>query len=292
MIGLKIYSIMKIKSTNKAILFLALGMASFSSVAQKINMPAPSPLQTVTQKFGLGEVTLEYSRPAVKGRTIFGEVVPYGKIWRTGANATTKITFTDDVKLEGNAVKAGTYGLYTIPNKDSWEIMLYKDLALNGNVAEYKTENEVLRFKVKTMKIPMKMESLMINFGDVAPTAATLTLLWENTVVPIKMTTDIDARVMQSIDESMKSDKPDYFRSASYYFDNNKDLKQALTWVTKATEENPTAFYMFNLKARIEYKLGDKAAGKASAEKSIALAKDAKNDDYIALGEKLLADNK
>lgn len=278
--------------TNKALLFLAFGIASLGATAQKITVPAPSPLQTVTQKFGLGEVTIEYSRPAVKGRKIFGDVVPYGKIWRTGANATTKITFTDDVKLEGNDVKAGTYGLYTIPNKDSWEVMLYNDLKLNGNVADYKTENEVLRFKVKAISIPMKMESLMINIGDITATEAKLTLLWENTVVAIKMTTDIDARVMKSIDESMKSDKPEYFRAATYYFDNNKDLKQALTWVTKATEENPTAFYMFNLKARIEYKLGDKAAGKASAEKSIALATDAKSDDYVALGKKLLADNK
>ncbi len=283
---------MKMTITNKAVLFLAFGMLSLGAAAQKITVPAPSPLQTVTQKFGLGEVTIEYSRPAVKGRTIFGDVVPYGKIWRTGANATTKITFTDEVKLEGNVVKPGTYGLYTVPNKDSWEIMLYKDLTLNGNVADYKTENEVLRFKVKSMKIPMKMESFMINIGDVTPTEAKLMLLWENTVVAIKMTTDIDARVMESIDASMKSDKPEYFRAAGYYFDNGKDLKKALEWATKATEENPKAFYMFNLKARIEYKLGDKAAGKASAEKSIALAKEAKNDDYVALGEKLLADNK
>lgn len=284
---------MKMNITNKAVLFLAFGMLSLGAAAQqKITVPAPSPLQTLTQKFGLGEVTIEYSRPAVKGRTIFGDVVPYGKIWRTGANATTKITFTDEVKLEGNTVKPGTYGLYTIPNKDSWEVMLYKDLTLNGNVAEYKTENEILRFKVKSIKIPMKMESLMINIGDISATEAKLTLLWENTVIAIKMTTDIDARVMESIEASMKSEKPEYFRAAGYYFDNGKDLKQALTWATKATEENPTAFYMFNLKARIEYKLGDKAAGKASAEKSIALAKEAKNDDYVALGEKLLAENK
>lgn len=283
---------MKMTITNKAVLFLAFGMLSLGAAAQKITVPAPSPLQTVTQKFGLGDVTIEYSRPAVKGRTIFGDVVPYGKIWRTGANATTKITFTDEVKLEGNVVKPGTYGLYTVPNKDSWEVMLYKDLTLNGNVGDYKTENEVLRFKVKSMKIPMKMESFMINIGDITPTEAKLMLLWENTVVAIKMTTDIDARVMESIDASMKSDKPEYFRAAGYYFDNGKDLKKALEWATKATEENPKAFYMFNLKARIEYKLGDKAAGKASAEKSIALAKEAKNEDYVSLGEKLLSDNK
>lgn len=283
---------MKIKKTSSALLFLAFGMFSMTSVAQKITVPAPSPLQTLTQKFGLGEVTVEYSRPFAKGRTIFGETVPYGKVWRTGANGTTKITFTDDIKIEGKEVKAGTYGLYSIPNKEYWEVMLYSDLTLNGNVAEYKTENEVARFKVKTTKTAVKVESFTIGIDNVAPTEATLSFMWENTAVSLKMTTDIDARVMKSIDESMKSEKPEYFRAAGYYFENGKDLNQALTWVNKATDENPKAFYMFLLKAKIEYALKDKAAGKASAEKTIALAKEAKNDDYVALANKLLAENK
>ncbi|WP_300663192.1 DUF2911 domain-containing protein [Fluviicola sp.] len=283
---------MKIKKTSSALLFLAFGMFSMTSVAQKITVPAPSPLQTLTQKFGLGEVTVEYSRPVAKGRTIFGDIVPYGKVWRTGANGTTKITFTDDVKIEGKDVKAGTYGLYSIPNKEYWEVMLYSDLTLNGNVAEYKAENEVARFKVKTTKTAGKVESFTISIGDVAPTEATLSLMWENTAVSLRLTTDIDARVMKSIDESMKSEKPEYFRAAGYYFENGKDLSQALTWVNKATDENPKAFYMFLLKAKIEYALKDKAAGKASAEKTIVLAKEAKNDDYVALANKLIADNK
>lgn len=283
---------MKIKKTSSALLFLAFGMFSMTSVAQKITVPAPSPLQTLTQKFGLGDVTVEYSRPFAKGRTIFGEIVPYGKVWRTGANGTTKITFTDNIKIEGKEVKAGTYGLYSIPNKEYWEVMLYSDLTLNGNVAEYKAENEVARFKVKTTKTAVKVESFTISVGDVAPTEATLSLMWENTAVSLKLTTDIDARVMKSIDESIKSEKPEYFRAAGYYFENGKDLNQALTWVNKATDENPKAFYMFLLKAKIEYALKDKAAGKASAEKTIALAKEAKNDDYVALANKLIADNK
>lgn len=283
---------MKIKKTSSALLFLAFGMFSMTSVAQKITVPAPSPLQTLTQKFGLGDVTVEYSRPFAKGRTIFGDIVPYGKVWRTGANGTTKITFTDDIKIEGKEVKAGTYGLYSIPNKEYWEVMLYSDLTLNGNVAEYKTENEVARFKVKTTKTAVKVESFTISIGDVAPTEATLSLMWENTAVSLKLTTDIDARVMKSIDESIKSEKPEYFRAAGYYFENGKDLNQALTWVNKATDENPKAFYMFLLKAKIEYALKDKAAGKASAEKTIVLAKEAKNDDYVALANKLIADNK
>ncbi len=279
------------KKLQLALMF-TIGLVSMNTYAQRIAMPAPSPLEVTTQQFGMGEVTIEYSRPSVKGRTIFGDVVPYGKIWRTGANAATKLTFTDDVTLDGNAVKSGTYSLYTIPSKDSWEIMLYSDLELGGNVADYKTENEVVRFKVKATKIPLKLETMMISIGNITPSTADLMLMWENTVISIKMATEVDAKVMANIDESMKSEKPDYFRAASYYFENDKDLKQSLEWINKAMEENPDAYYMMFVKAKIEYKLGDKKAGKASAEKTIQLAEKAKSDDYVALAKKLMADNK
>ncbi len=271
---------------------LAIAVCSLSVHAQQLKVPAPSPAQTVKQNFALGEVSFEYSRPGVKGRVIFGDVVPFGKVWRTGANATTKITFTEDVKLEGNDVKAGTYGLYTIPNKDSWDIMLYKDLTLGGNVAEYKQENEVLRFKVKPTVLGNKVESFTINMDNVLPTSATIELMWENTRVPIMLTTDIDAKVMKNIDASLTNDNRPYFQAASYYYENNKDLKQALTWVNKATEQNPKAYWIMLLKAKIQYKLADKVGGKASAEKTIALATEDKNDDYVAMAKKLMADNK
>lgn len=270
----------------------ALSLGSLNTQAQQLKVPAPSPSQTVKQNFALGDVTIEYSRPAAKGRVIFGDVVPYGKIWRTGANATTKITFSDDVKLEGNDVKAGTYGLYTIPNKDSWDIMLYKDLTLGGNVADYKQENEVLRFKVKPVALTGKVESLTINLGDVMPTTANIELLWENTRINMKLSADIDAKVMKNIDASVTNDNRPYFQAASYYYDNNKDLKQASAWVDKALEQNPKAFYMMLLKAKIAYKQGDKVNGKAYAEKTIVSATEAKNDDYIAMAKKLMADNK
>lgn len=271
---------------------LAIAICSLSVQAQQLKVPAPSPAQTVKQNFALGEVSFEYSRPGVKGRVIFGDVVPFGKVWRTGANATTKITFTEDVKLEGNDVKAGTYGLYTIPNKDSWDIMLYKDLTLGGNVAEYKQENEVLRFKVKPTVLANKIESFTINMDNVLPTSATIELLWENTRVPIMVITDIDAKVMKNIDASLTNDNRPYFQAASYYYENNKDLKQALTWVNKATEQNPKAYWIMLLKAKIQYKLADKVGGKASVEKTIVLATEDKNDDYVAMAKKLMADNK
>ncbi len=275
-----------------ALAITAFSFASLTIEAQQLKVPAPSPAQTVKQNFALGEVSFEYSRPGVKGRVIFGDVVPFGKIWRTGANATTKITFSDDVKLEGNDVKAGTYGLYTIPNKDNWEIMLYKDLTLGGDVDEYKQENEVLRFKVKPTIMSNKIESFTIMLADVMPTSATIELLWENTRVPVMITTDIDAKVMANIEKFVANDNRPYFQAAGYYYENNKDMKQALIWVNKALEQNPKAFYMMLLKAKIEYKLKDKAAGKASAEKTITLATEAKNNDYVVMAKKLMAENK
>jgi hypothetical protein len=280
------------KKIISAFAITALSLGGLNTQAQQLKVPAPSPGQTVKQNFALGEVSFDYSRPSVKGRVIYGDVVPFGKIWRTGANATTKITFTDDVKLEGNEVKAGTYGLYTIPNKDSWDVMLYKDLTLGGNTSEYKQENEVLHLKVKPTALTNKIETFTILLADVTSTSATIELLWENTRVPIALTADIDAKVMKNIDASVTADNRPYFQAASYYYDNNKDLKQAAAWINKALEQNPKAFYMMLLKAKIEYKLNDKAAGKASAEKTIALATEAKNDDYIAMAKKLMADNK
>jgi hypothetical protein len=283
---------MKTKKIIGALAIAALSFNSLNTQAQQLKVPAPSPTQTIKQNFALGDVSFEYSRPSVKGRVIFGDVVPFGKTWRTGANGTTKITFSDDVKLEGNDVKAGTYGLYTVPNKDSWDIMLYKDLTLGGNVEDYKAENEVLRFKVKPATMANKMETFTINMADITATSATIELLWENTRVPMKLTADIDTKVMKNIDANVVNDNRPYFQAASYYYDNNKDLKQAAAWVDKALEQNPKAFYMMLLKAKIAYKQGDKVNGKASAEKTITLATEAKNDDYIAMAKKLMADNK
>ena len=261
-------------NTKKMIGLFAIAVCSllnFNASAQ-LKVPAPSPAQTVKQSFGLGEVSVEYSRPSVKGRVIFGDVVPFGKTWRTGANASTKITFTDDVKLEGRDVKAGTYAMYSMPNKDAWDIMLYKDLSLGGNVADYKIENEVIRLKVKPSILSNKIESFTINFSDLTPTSLAIELLWENTRIAISVSTEIDAKIMKNIETNVINDSRPYFQAASYYFENNKDLKQALTWASKAAEQNPKAYWMMLLKSKIEYKLNDKVAGRASAEKTIELA--------------------
>lgn len=270
---------------------LLLSLSPLAVSAQQLKVPAPSPSQTVKQAFGLGEVTIDYSRPSVKGRTIFGDVVPYGKIWRTGANAATKLTFTDDVQLEGTPVKAGTYALYTVPGQDSWEVMLYKDLNMGGNVADYKKENELARFRVKPVLTAQQVETFTINMDKVTANSGELQLMWDRLMVPIRVSADIDSRIMKNIDAAMGDTRP-YFQAATYYYDNNKDLNQAMTWVNKAIEQNPKAFYMMHLKAKIQMKQKDYKGAIETAQKSIQLSREAKNDDYVKLNEKLIAEAK
>lgn len=262
------------------------------SLNAQLKLPAPSPLQTVKQAFALSDITVEYSRPGIKGRTIFGDVVSFGKIWRTGANATTKITFGEDVKLEGNDVKAGTYGLYTVPNKDSWEIMLYKDLTLGGNVDEYKKENEVLRFVVKPTKLNDKVENFTIQFDEISSTKTTMELNWENTRVAIKIESDIDGRIMKNIESSVINDNRPYFQAATYFYDTNKDLVKALEWTDKAIAQYPKAYWIVMLKAKIQLKMKDPKNAVATAQQVITLATADKDDAYIKQAEKLIAEAK
>ena len=229
--------IKKIKTLAGAIAIVAITSSSVN--AQQLKVPAPSPLQTVKQAFALSDITLEYSRPSAKGRVIYGDVVPFGKVWRTGANGATKITFGEDVKVEGTDVKAGTYAIYSIPNKDSWEIMLYKDLTLGGNVAEYKKENELARFVVKSTSFEGKVETFTINVADVTSNSANIELVWEKTRVAFKVTADIDSKIMKSIESTVVKDSRPYFQAASYYYENDKDLKLAGEWVDKAIASNP-----------------------------------------------------
>ncbi|QMW03629.1 DUF2911 domain-containing protein [Spirosoma foliorum] len=271
---------------------LLLTVVSINIATAQLKIPAASPLQTTKQSFALGDITLEYSRPATKGRAIFGDLVPYGKVWRTGANATSKITFSSDVKLGGKDVKAGTYGLFTIPGKTSWEVMLSKDLNLGANVADYKLDNEVVRVQVKPTTLPNKVETFTINIADILASSATLEIMWDNVRVPVPITADIDNIITKNIEASMASDKPAYFEAASYYYENNRDLSKALGWVNKATEQNPKAFWIMLLKARIELKLKDKKNAIASAEKTVTLATEAKNGDYVKMAKDLIASAK
>jgi Protein of unknown function (DUF2911) len=274
---------------KKILLGLSLALAlQFNTNAQAVKTPAPSPTQTIKQDFALSSIEIVYSRPNAKGRTIFGDLVPFGKLWRTGANGATKLTFGEDVTVGGMPVKAGTYALYTIPNKDEWEVVINKG-ANNGGTGGYKTEEDVARFKVKPSALPMSIESFTIMIGNTQASSADIQLLWDKTLVVIPVKAEIDSKIMKQIDTAMNVDSKPYFQSAGYYFDNGKDLAKALEWASKAVDAQPKAYWVAHLKAKIQAKMGDKAGAIATATKSMELAKEGKNDDYVALNEKLIA---
>lgn len=264
---------------------------NFGVDAQAIKTPAPSTTQTIKQDFALSSIEIVYSRPNMKGRVVFGDLAPLGKLWRTGANGATKVTFGEDVNVGGVAVKAGSYVIYTIPNKDEWEVILNKGLN-NWGTDGYKAEENVAKFKVKPMTLPMNIETFTMQIANVMPTSADIQIMWEKTAVAIPVTADIDSKISKSIENAMNVDNRPYFQAASYYFETGKDLTKALTWADKAIETNPKAFWIMHLKAKIQAKLGDKSSATATALKSIESAKEAKNDDYVALNEKLIASMK
>jgi hypothetical protein len=272
---------------KKILLTFVAAAAIMTAQAQGIKTP-PSPTQTIKQDFALSSIEVNYSRPNMKGRTVFGDLAPYGKLWRTGANAATKVTFGEDVTVGGVAVKAGTYVLYTVPNKDEWEVIFNKGLG-NWGIDGYKKEEDVARFKVKPVALPSSVETFTIQLGNVTPATADIQVSWEKTQINIPVVADIDSKISKSIETAMNVDNRPYFQAASYYFEAGKDLKQALAWTNKAIENSPKAFWMVHLKAKILAKMGDKAAAVTAANQSIALAKEAKNDDYVALNEKLIA---
>ena len=271
---------------KKTVLLLSF-LISVSAFSQGIKTPAPSPTQTMKQDFALSSIEITYSRPMVKGRAIFGDVVPFGKMWRTGANGATKVTFGEDVKVGGMAVKAGSYALYSVPDKSEWEIIINKG-ANNGGLNGYKAEDDVARFKVKSMNLPMSIESFTVIIGDVSASTANIQIMWANTAVTIPVEADIDSKIMKQIDGAMNVDNRPYFAAASYYFDAGKDMSKALDWANKAIEAQPKAYWIVHLKAKIQAKMGDKVNAKATALKGIELAKEGKNDDYVALNEKLI----
>ncbi|MEJ7739537.1 MAG: DUF2911 domain-containing protein [Chitinophagaceae bacterium] len=257
------------------------------SNGQALRTPSPSPAQTIKQDFGLSSIELSYSRPSAKGRKVFGDLVPFGNVWRTGANQATVLTFGEEVNIGGTKVPAGKYGLLTIPNKDNWTIILTKQLDVTSPAA-YKMENDVVRVTAKTSQVSNFYETFGMQFHNVKANTCDLRMVWENTAVILPISTDIETKVMAQIDNLMNKDNRPYFAAASYYYDNGKDMKKAKEWAQKAVDSNPKAYWMVHLLAKIQAKEGDKTNAMASANKSIALAKEAKNEDYVALNEKLL----
>ncbi|HEX7906200.1 MAG TPA: DUF2911 domain-containing protein [Chitinophagaceae bacterium] len=272
----------------KKIILAAAAIFTLLSVEAQLKTPAPSPTQTIKQDFGLSAVELSYSRPGMKGRKIFGDLVPFGNVWRTGANSATTLTFGDEVIIGGVKIPAGKYGLLSIPDKKSWALIISKQTDVTSPAA-YKQDMDIVRVNADVRKVKSAAETFTMQFANVKPTSCELLIMWDKSVVSLPIVTDIDAKVMASIDAAMKTDKPPYFNAAMYYMDNGKDLNTALTWFDKAAEAQPDAFWIHHQRANCLAKLGKKAEAIATAEKSKSLAVAAKNDDYVKLNEKLIA---
>jgi len=257
--------------------------------AQSLTTPQPSPTQTIKQNFGLSNIELSYSRPGIKGRKIFGDLVPFGKVWRTGANNATTLTFADDVTIGNTKIKAGKYGLLTIPDQKSWTIIITKQTDVTSPAA-YKQDQDVVRVDVTPMKMGESMETFTMQFANVKPSSCELQMMWDKTAVTLPIMTDVETKVMGQIDQLMNKDNRPYYNAALYYLENGKDLNQALAWFDKAVEQQPDAFWVHHQRANCLAKLGKKEEAKLAAEKSKALAAEQKNDDYVRLNEKLLVE--
>lgn len=261
-------------------------LIAFSATAQ-ISMPRPSPNCTLTQELGIGDITITYSRPGVKDREVFGDLVPFDKPWRTGANQATTVEFTNDVKIEGKELKAGKYVLITVPGKESWKWMFSSN---PESVAwEYDEADIALTVESKPMTSDNMVETMVIDVNDVRDDKAMLWILWANTSVGINISMDTEAAVLKNIEETMAGPSwYEKYQAARYYFENGKDLKTAHNWIKESTDEAPR-FWTMKWRAEIEAATGDYKTAITTAEKSKAMAIEEGNDDYVKMNEDNIA---
>ena len=259
-----------------------------------VTFPAASPACTLKQRVGLTDVEIVYSRPGVKNRTIFGGIVPYRQVWRTGANASTKISFSTAVKLNGTEVPAGNYALYTIPDEKAWTVIIHKDTA--ASIFNYNPTNDLVRFQATPLRLAEPVETFTIDINDIRDESATLNLVWEKTRVPVKIEINLVSKLAPQIEAAMASpDKKQagfYFQAATFYYNHDLDLKQALDWVNTGLADNPRiAYELLHLKAQILAKQGDKAGAIAAAKQSSDLAVKAEGpgSSFVKMNQDLIA---
>lgn len=269
---------------NKVVLFLLAIVASLTVEAQ-INTPAPSPAAKLMQTVGLTEVTIDYSRPSMRGRKVYGNLVPFDKLWRTGANAYTKVSFDTDVTIGGKEVKAGTYSIFSKPGASNWEVYFYTDIVGGGTPSNWEESKIAAQITAPVYNIEMPVETFTITIDDVTSTGANIGIIWENTYVAIPFSVPTDATVMSNIDKALNGPSAeDYYAAAVYYSSEGKDINKAKEWMDKAISmtEKP-AFWQLRQQSLILAKAGDKKGAIAAAKKSLEGATAAGNNDYIKM---------
>lgn len=259
-----------------SILFVTLFAAGQVS-SQDLKLPALSPGAKISQDFSTSTIDISYSRPSMRGRKVFGDVVAYGEVWRTGANSATKVKFGEDVVIGGESVKAGEYALYTIPNRDKWEVILNKGTG-NWGASGYTTSDDVARFTVTPRMLDKDVQTFTINIGNIKFNSCNIELMWEKTKVIIPVKAENEARLSASISKAINTPNVPYFQAAAYYYETDQNLDSAYMYVNKAVEANPKAFWMYHMKAKIAAKQGKKREAIEAANKSIELAKGTANE--------------
>lgn len=270
---------------NLVLSFLTL-MISFVGYSQ-IETPQPSPFSKIEQKVGLTDVTIEYSRPMMRGRTIFGDLVPYGKLWRLGANANTKITFSDDVMIGGKEVKAGSYAVFATPNENSWDVFFYNDTNNWGTPQKWDDSKVVAKVTQEVYALPMTIESFSMSIDNLSSSGATLGMMWENVYVGVEFQVPTDKKVSAAIAKVMNGPSAnDYYAAAVYYSSEGKDIAKAQEWMEKAMSmiEKP-GFWQLRQQSLIYAKAGNKKAAIETAKKSLAGAEEAGNADYVKMNK-------
>jgi len=258
----------------------------FSANAQ-IETPQPSPFSKIEQKVGLTDVTLEYSRPSMRGREVFGDLVPFGKMWRTGANKNTMITFSDDVTIDGQSLKAGSYAIFVTPSEKSWDIVFYSDTQNWGTPGEWDSAKVAAKTTVEIVTMPTKVETFTIVLGNLTNSSAELGLIWETTYAGITFEVPTDVTVTASIEKTMAGPSAnDYYAAAVYNLKEGKDLNKAKEWMDTAMSmvEEP-AFWQLRQQSLLFAKMGDKKSAIATAKKSLEKSKEAKNNDYVKMNQ-------
>ena len=275
---------------KSGLLFMMFAFSTFLIQAQ-IQTPAPSPGAKVEQKIGLVDVTVEYSRPSKKGRVIFGDLVPYDAVWRTGANSATKITFSDDVVFGGAQVKKGSYALMTKPGMKTWSVMLYPHTSTSfGSYLESDVQPITITTESYMMPEGVNVESFMMGFDNLSNHGGDLYMLWDKTYVPVTIKVNTDKAVEASITKVMAGPSAgDYFSAAAYYLAEKKDLNKALEWINKSISMDNEKFWVLRQKSLIQAEMGDKAGAIATATRSLELAREAQSNDYIKMNEESIA---
>ena len=275
----------------KKLLLFAFALTLMFSVNAQIETPQPSPMTTIEQKVGLTDVTLEYSRPSMKGRKIFGDLVPYGKMWRAGANKNTIITFSDDVTIGGNALKAGSYAIYISPNAESWDVNFYTETNNWGTPLDWDESKVAAKVSAKIYEMPMNVETWTIGFDDLTNSSANIGFIWEKTYAVVTFEVPTASKVAASIDQVMSGPSAnDYYAAAVYNLSEGKDLDKAMMWIDKAVEmtaEQPRFWYL-RQQSLIHAANGDKKGAIAAAKKSLEGATASGNADYVKMNENSL----